>query len=264
MSDRDGGPAFPVAADEYTKGFYGMSLRDCFAAAALQGLFSIEANPRVGVEMEPYCTKHNGMMAAQAYALADAMLQARVRDEVSEKIYSAVAILTAWIRDQRGPLFIQHLNTVLGEVSRLQADNERHKQWLREADQSWYAKLSAADEGVKRLTEALATAKENGQFYERRYNRIVDANKCRECGCHSISLCDGEPATWNCDGCKLRWPVDLRAELATAKRDAERYRAALCNLLSVTGDCVVEVDDPVAYDDARDEAVEALNPKGTQ
>lgn len=53
----------------------------------------------------------------------------------------------------------------------------------------------------------------------------------------------------------------LTIELATAKRDAERYRAALCNLLSVTGDCVVEVDDQVAYDDARDEAVEALNPK---
>lgn len=77
MSINDGGPAFPVAADEYTKGFYGMSLRDYFAAAALQGLFSIEANPRVGVDMEPYTTRHNPMMAAHAYALADAMLAAR-------------------------------------------------------------------------------------------------------------------------------------------------------------------------------------------
>jgi hypothetical protein len=60
----DGGAAF-------------LTLRDYFAAVALQGLFSIEANPRVGVEMEPYTTKHNPIMAEQAYAIADAMLAAR-------------------------------------------------------------------------------------------------------------------------------------------------------------------------------------------
>ena len=73
MSDKikDGGPAFPTVdanrAEDY--GTYGMTLRDYFAAKAMQaGLTTIAEYPdenwRVGLAMD-------------AYAMADAMLKAR-------------------------------------------------------------------------------------------------------------------------------------------------------------------------------------------
>lgn len=76
---KDGGPAFPV--EHYTQSRYestGMSLRDYFAAKALVGLFSMEANPRVGEICEPFrIDKHCDDMARHAYKLADAMIAAR-------------------------------------------------------------------------------------------------------------------------------------------------------------------------------------------
>jgi hypothetical protein len=62
----NGGPAFPTPQREGTFGgsHDGMSLRDYFAAAALQGIC---AN---GVQSPP-------VAAAQAYHLADAMIEAR-------------------------------------------------------------------------------------------------------------------------------------------------------------------------------------------
>ena len=64
MTDRhDGGPAFPVAADEFTTG---MTLRDWFAGQALAGIL---ANPS---RLDSIDNTTGG-----AYTIADAMLMAR-------------------------------------------------------------------------------------------------------------------------------------------------------------------------------------------
>ena len=62
----DGGPAFPTLFIEpnYGSGYAGMTLRDYFAAAVLQGNL-----------IEP--TANNDEVAKWAYSLADAMLKAR-------------------------------------------------------------------------------------------------------------------------------------------------------------------------------------------
>lgn len=67
----DGGPAFPVPVDNdcdchgrFTSGYGGMTLRDYFAAAALQGLMASQVDVAV-----PY--------PLYSYAIADAMLKAR-------------------------------------------------------------------------------------------------------------------------------------------------------------------------------------------
>tara|TARA_S200002703_G_scaffold73209_2_gene63192 strand:+ start:254 stop:451 length:198 start_codon:yes stop_codon:yes gene_type:complete len=64
MSDEDGGEAFPVSNGVHT--VFGMSLRDYFAGQALVGLVS---PPGTGDLVKIY--------AADAYALADAMLEER-------------------------------------------------------------------------------------------------------------------------------------------------------------------------------------------
>ena len=61
MTKPNNPPAFPVSAD--TKTFQGMTLRDYFAAKAMQGLIDND-----GLFSE---------IPTQAYALADAMLKAR-------------------------------------------------------------------------------------------------------------------------------------------------------------------------------------------
>ena len=83
MSDtpiKDGGPAFPTVATATTHGFYadgqpcmthygsrsGISVRDYFAAAALQGMLS---NSERGATWQQF--------AQAAYSCADAMLKAR-------------------------------------------------------------------------------------------------------------------------------------------------------------------------------------------
>lgn len=63
MSDNTGGPAFPSKREHTTK--EGMSLRDYFAAKAMQGLMDA-AMPMPEI-------------ADAAYAMADAMLKARER-----------------------------------------------------------------------------------------------------------------------------------------------------------------------------------------
>lgn len=64
MSDNTGGPAFPVVAPNWhTKG---MTLRDYFAAHAMQGIL---ADPDLAIG----CDK----VAEWAYTQADAMLKAR-------------------------------------------------------------------------------------------------------------------------------------------------------------------------------------------
>lgn len=74
MGKENGGTAFPTldANREEDYGTRGMSLRDYFAAKALQGLISTAGAPRLlglsGCENET---------ASAAYKLADAMLAAR-------------------------------------------------------------------------------------------------------------------------------------------------------------------------------------------
>jgi hypothetical protein len=64
----DGGPAFPIPSDEHL----GMTLRDYFAAKAMQGLM---ANP---VIFERYgFSKDMADECAQAFIAADEMLKAR-------------------------------------------------------------------------------------------------------------------------------------------------------------------------------------------
>ena len=64
----DGGPAFPCPPSQHSNGFYstgnGMSLRDHFAAAIMQGLMSSQYQVD-----DPY--------PIYAYKIADAMLKAR-------------------------------------------------------------------------------------------------------------------------------------------------------------------------------------------
>ena len=70
MSDNTGGPAFPFPSDcaSGEPGELGMTLRDYFAAKAMQGFM---ASPLLKVELGEYAT------ALNAYKVADAMLKAR-------------------------------------------------------------------------------------------------------------------------------------------------------------------------------------------
>ena len=68
----DGGPAFPCPPSQHSNGFYstgnGMSLRDYFAAAALQGFMAAHTSGGCLVD---------DLYAKYAYDLADAMIKAR-------------------------------------------------------------------------------------------------------------------------------------------------------------------------------------------
>jgi hypothetical protein len=70
----DGGPAFPTATlAQKTEG--GMTLRDYFAAAALQGILS--GADRSTVKYLENMRYPAGEMSSAAYNIADAMLKAR-------------------------------------------------------------------------------------------------------------------------------------------------------------------------------------------
>ena len=68
MSMKNGGPAFPLQSigPEFAPGYAGMSLRDYFAAKAMQGLMA-----------SPECPESMEVAAKCSYNLADAMLKAR-------------------------------------------------------------------------------------------------------------------------------------------------------------------------------------------
>ncbi|WP_085599722.1 MULTISPECIES: hypothetical protein [unclassified Pseudomonas] len=69
MSKPTGGPAFPVPGLQHDDDFNGMTLRDYFAAKALQGLC---ADPNTA-------DAKRADLVAECYELADAMLAARVK-----------------------------------------------------------------------------------------------------------------------------------------------------------------------------------------
>ena len=64
----DGGPAFPAMHFDLADHEHGMTLRDYFAAKAMQAMLS-----------SPNCPMHvkESQLATQAYSTADAMLEAR-------------------------------------------------------------------------------------------------------------------------------------------------------------------------------------------
>jgi hypothetical protein len=64
MTQGNGGPAFPIDWGDYTKG---LSIRDYFAAKAMQGF---AAN-------RTYSELSDAQLAKASYLLADAMLEAR-------------------------------------------------------------------------------------------------------------------------------------------------------------------------------------------
>ena len=71
MNTNTGGPAFPTTIHNYGDGAYcsmGVSIRDYFAAKAMQGFMANKANPM---------HFHPENDAQWAYQIADAMLKAR-------------------------------------------------------------------------------------------------------------------------------------------------------------------------------------------
>jgi hypothetical protein len=72
MSKDNGGPAFPVPNDANVNGQEGMSLRDYFAAAALQGWIA-------SLPADAVMTNREAGVAERCYKLADAMLAERAK-----------------------------------------------------------------------------------------------------------------------------------------------------------------------------------------
>ena len=73
MNNDTGGPAFPVHADERNLTRYGMTLRDYFAAKAMQAVIgnSVVQKAVANEEVEPYD------LCLSFYEWADFMLQTR-------------------------------------------------------------------------------------------------------------------------------------------------------------------------------------------
>lgn len=78
MSKNDSEPAFPVPGSEYggTGTFFGMTLRDYFAAKAMQAVIS-EGCYDYEEGASPDAQKRANFAARDAYRFADAMLTAR-------------------------------------------------------------------------------------------------------------------------------------------------------------------------------------------
>lgn len=73
MCKNDGGQAFPVAGSDHNYAVDGMTLRDYFAAKALQGwLASYPADA-----VHPVAAGNTAQVAQMVYIMADAMLEAR-------------------------------------------------------------------------------------------------------------------------------------------------------------------------------------------
>lgn len=82
--DKTGGPAFPLPCQEdidcagrAKSGYGGMTLRDYFAAKALQGLLANGNGPYAPWIADEPCSP----VTEKAYEIADAMLAARSKEE---------------------------------------------------------------------------------------------------------------------------------------------------------------------------------------
>lgn len=76
MESKDGGPAFPHegiknlgSSGTIAHKFPGMTMRDYFAAKAMQGMIQYWSGPNASGDIDDY--------ASDAYRMADAMLRAR-------------------------------------------------------------------------------------------------------------------------------------------------------------------------------------------
>ncbi|MBD1404267.1 hypothetical protein N4Q63_08295 [Leclercia adecarboxylata] len=67
--EKNGGPAFPVAGSEHNYPIEGMTLRDYFAAKAMQALVTSGLNTGAWDDYDD--------LAKSAWSIADAMLRAR-------------------------------------------------------------------------------------------------------------------------------------------------------------------------------------------
>lgn len=74
MNDKDGGPAFPVTNEDHHA--WGISMRDYFAAKALQGQMQREKDFGKTIREQSFA-KYAAHIAQTSYQLADAMLAAR-------------------------------------------------------------------------------------------------------------------------------------------------------------------------------------------
>jgi hypothetical protein len=77
MSDKDGGPAFPIPTNQIWESKYGMSMRDYFAAKVMQGMIA-------NGDWVSRMAKRTGSAPAEctsvaAYEVADAMLLERAK-----------------------------------------------------------------------------------------------------------------------------------------------------------------------------------------
>jgi hypothetical protein len=76
MNINDEGPAFPIKSP-MSNDFQGMTLRDYFAAKAMQGLLAgLDKDARRFLELQ---TEPEQTMAKASWLMADAMLKARVQ-----------------------------------------------------------------------------------------------------------------------------------------------------------------------------------------
>lgn len=71
MSKDNGGPAFPVSGSEHNYPIEGMTLRDYFAAKAMQGIMANQSM------IDDASSSSFDWVASKSYSMADAMLKAR-------------------------------------------------------------------------------------------------------------------------------------------------------------------------------------------
>ena len=73
MSNNTGGPAFPAHHFDLAEGEHGMTLRDYFAARAMQSTFYPAILESIRIDQDLNCDK----IAEFAYTMADAMIAVR-------------------------------------------------------------------------------------------------------------------------------------------------------------------------------------------
>ncbi len=73
MTDKTGGPAFPLPPSELNYADAGMTMRDYFAAKAMQGFFSSGTKANMGTRYK----EDMEYLAVAFYSMADAMLKVR-------------------------------------------------------------------------------------------------------------------------------------------------------------------------------------------